>query len=74
MDFFPVFDTLEFEPQDSVPQCISIAVVVEDALEIEETFTVQLNTSEPDVAILSPSSSTVTISNDDRKKSDYRWS
>ncbi len=61
-------ELLEFVPlQANVPQCIAVTITSEDILEFDETFTVQLNTIEPDAVSLEPSSSTVTISNDDSK-------
>ncbi len=63
-------ELLEFvADQANVPQCIVVAITIEDILEFDETFTVQLNTIEPDAVTLEPNSSTVTISNDDSKSS-----
>lgn len=66
VDFTPVLETLVFGiDETAIPQCTDILITLEDDLEMEETFSVQLTTSEPDVVVLSPSSATVTIDNDD---------
>ncbi len=58
------------------PQCINIPITNDTVLESIETFSVELNTSEPDVVLLSPSSTVISILDDDGKmsslnKSDY---
>lgn len=60
--------TLVFEPGEvNIPQCINISITIEDILEFDEIFDVQLNTDEPGIVLLNPKSSNVIILNDDSK-------
>ena len=47
-------------------QCQIIPVISDAILEIDETFLINLNTSDPDV-LLENNSATITVTNDDRK-------
>ena len=51
---------------DSDTQCVNIGVTDDTALELSETFTVTLNTSDPDI-MLGSSTTNVTISDNDGK-------
>ncbi len=74
MDFVSTRQSLEFEPaQATLPQCANISITVDNILEFDETFTVQLNSTEPEVVLLSRDSSIVTISNDDSEHYSDRY-
>lgn len=64
-DFSPTTAEVIFQSVNSV-NCVSVPISDDEVLESDETFSVSLNTSDPD-AMLSPSSATITILNDDSK-------
>ena len=65
MDFTSVTTQLTFQPsQANVPQCEDVPIQEDIILETNESFTVELSTTDPDV-ILDPQSATVTIMDDD---------
>lgn len=51
-------------PTDNATRCVDITLLPEDPLEGDQTFTVMLTTSDPDV-MLGTSVTTITIINDD---------
>ena len=53
-------------------RCVNISIIDDRALEDNETFTVVLTTSDPDV-ILGTSRTTVTITDNDGKKQTYTY-
>ena len=65
-DFFFTSSILTFPAGDNNPKCISPSVLTDMILEINETYLLNLTTTDSDV-ILDPSSTTVTIVNDDSK-------
>ena len=64
MDFSSTEVILTFEPGEIV-QCGSIVIANDSILENPETFSVTLNTTDPDVIITIPDSASITIRNDD---------
>ena len=65
LDFNLVTAQLTFQPsQADVPQCEDVPIQEDTILETNESFTVELSTTDPDV-ILDPQSATVTIFDDD---------
>ena len=65
MDFTSVTAQLTFQPsQADVPQCEDVPIQEDTILETNESFTVELSTTDLDV-ILAPQSATVTIMDDD---------
>ncbi len=47
------------------PQCINVTITNDTVLESIETFSLELNTNEPDVVLLSQSSAVISILDDD---------
>ena len=65
MDFTLVTATLTFQPsQADVPQCEDIPIQQDTILETNESFRVELSTTDLNV-ILAPQNATVTIMDDD---------
>ena len=65
VDFTSVTAQLTFQPsQADVPQCEDVPIQEDTILETNESFTVELSTTDPDV-ILSPENATVTITDND---------
>ena len=65
MDFTSVTTQLTFQPsQADVPQCEDVPLQEDTILETNESFTVELSTTDP-VVILDPQSATVTITDND---------
>ena len=65
MDFTSVTAQLTFQPsQADVPQCEDVPLQEDTILETNESFTVELSTTDP-VVVLDPQSATVTIMDND---------
>ena len=68
-DYIPMTTVVTFDPQPdglSIPQCVNIQVVNDEVLEIAEMFFVDLESSNPDVAVdISTNRAMVVIMNDD---------
>ena len=69
-DFFFISSTLTFPAGDNSVLCISPSVLTDMILEVNETYLLNLTTTDEDV-ILDPSSTVVTIVNDDSKLECY---
>ena len=66
-DFSSLVDQLTFNPGSGLQQdCATITVGSDTTLEDDESFSVVLTTTDPDV-IISPNTAFVTITNDDSK-------
>ena len=66
-DFSSLVDQLTFNPGSGLQRdCATITVVSDTTLEDDESFSVVLTTTDPDV-IISPNTAFVTITNDDSK-------
>ena len=66
-DFLPLIDQLTFNPGNGLQRdCATIMVGSDTILEDDESFSVVLTTTDPDVTI-SPNTTVVTLTNDDGK-------
>ena len=65
VDYTPVMIEISFNSSVAT-QCQIIPVISDAILEIDETFLINLNASDPDV-LLENNSATITVTNDDRK-------
>ena len=66
-DYTGISTTLTFtnNSMDGDVECVSIAIIDDDALELDETFTMTLTTSEPRVTFTNNDVTVITITDDD---------
>ena len=72
-DYEETTATLTFGPSFPTRQCANVAILQNTILEGEELFSVQLTAVGSDTVILAPATSTVFITDQDRKLIDSLW-
>ena len=63
-DFIPLLETRTFDPISQEPQCALVFILDDTVLENSEVFFIQLNTTDPDITVMTASSNVAILDND----------